>query len=84
MTISLAFTCKGFAGKILRGNDISYVYHMPVINIFVQLTKNKSIAPYSDIVFDIYYRDLSGVYFMDNTSRKKYWHLKQGKLSCVK
>jgi peptidoglycan/LPS O-acetylase OafA/YrhL len=47
MTILLAFTGKGFAGKILRGNDLSYgiyIYHMPVMNIFVHLMKDRSIT----------------------------------------
>jgi peptidoglycan/LPS O-acetylase OafA/YrhL len=42
MTISLAFTSKGLASKILKGNDISYgvyIFHVPVINIFVHLIK---------------------------------------------
>jgi peptidoglycan/LPS O-acetylase OafA/YrhL len=40
MVISLAFTGKGIANKLLKGMDISYgiyIYHMPVLNIFVNL-----------------------------------------------
>jgi peptidoglycan/LPS O-acetylase OafA/YrhL len=40
--VSLAFTSRGLTKKILKGNDISYgiyIYHMPVINIFVHLKK---------------------------------------------
>jgi peptidoglycan/LPS O-acetylase OafA/YrhL len=43
--ISLAFTRKYLAHKILRGNDISYglyIFHMPVVNFFLQINlKNK-------------------------------------------
>jgi peptidoglycan/LPS O-acetylase OafA/YrhL len=38
--ISLAFTNKNIAGKILKNNDISYgiyIYHGPILNIFVNL-----------------------------------------------
>jgi peptidoglycan/LPS O-acetylase OafA/YrhL len=48
MIISLAFTGRRLSNKILRGNDISYgiyIYHMPVINIFVHL-KTKELPYY--------------------------------------
>jgi peptidoglycan/LPS O-acetylase OafA/YrhL len=43
MTVSLAFTNRGLTVRILKGNDISYgiyIYHMPIINIFVHQKKN--------------------------------------------
>jgi peptidoglycan/LPS O-acetylase OafA/YrhL len=40
MAVSLAYTGRGLARKLLRGNDISYgvyIYHMVVINVFSEL-----------------------------------------------
>jgi peptidoglycan/LPS O-acetylase OafA/YrhL len=41
VAISLAYTGRGLAQKLLRGNDISYgvyIYHMVIINIFSELS----------------------------------------------
>jgi len=40
-TISLAYTMPSLAGKLLKGNDISYgvyLYHGVIINVFIQLS----------------------------------------------
>jgi peptidoglycan/LPS O-acetylase OafA/YrhL len=53
-TISLAFSFKSFSGKYLQGIDISYgiyIYHMPIINIFVNFNKNGYPKYYMAIIF---------------------------------
>jgi peptidoglycan/LPS O-acetylase OafA/YrhL len=53
-TISLAFSFKTFSKKYIRGIDLSYgiyIYHMPIINIFVNYNRTGYPGYYMIIIF---------------------------------
>jgi len=55
LTLSAAYSYRGFAEKVLRGHDISYglyIYHMPVINAFVELRFTASML-YALVAFQL-------------------------------
>jgi peptidoglycan/LPS O-acetylase OafA/YrhL len=55
-TISIAFSFKLLSKKYLQGIDLSYgiyIYHMPIINIFVNINRNGYQKYYMVIIFSI-------------------------------
>jgi peptidoglycan/LPS O-acetylase OafA/YrhL len=53
-TISVAFSFKSFSEKLLQGIDLSYgiyIYHMPIINIFINFNRKGYPKYYMIIIF---------------------------------